>query len=141
MTSKTPYNIRIPSQNIVKGKTPVVEEGSPELMFLKPSEVIIREKGSTGDAEKFLAATPLSFDVEKDTLLEDENQNPDISSIESAFDFPSLSDLENIQFEEYYDPIKKAKRIKATIKIRNSSANKSNVIAIDARIDSTGITQ
>jgi hypothetical protein len=140
MTSKTPYNIRIPAQNIVKGKTPVVEEGGVELMFLKPSEVIIRGKNSTTDTEKFLSSTPLAFDVQDTVLPEDPNADTSLTGMEAAFDFPSITDLENISFEEYYDPIKKAKRIKATLKIRNSSANKSNVISVDARIDATGIS-
>lgn len=50
-------------------------------------------------------------------------------------DAPSLTDIEDVKTEDYYDPVSKALKIRAKIKIRNSSRNKKNVAGVDARIE------
>jgi len=50
---------------------------------------------------------------------------------------PQLTDIENITYQQYYDTFNSI-RIKAIIKIRNSSKNKSNVIGVDARNEPKG---
>jgi hypothetical protein len=54
-------------------------------------------------------------------------------------DIPQLSDIENITYQQYYNSAN-AVRIKAIIKIRNSSKNKANVIGVDARNQPSGKT-
>jgi hypothetical protein len=52
-------------------------------------------------------------------------------------DVPSLSDIESVTFEQYKNK-EGVTKIKAFIKIRNSSKNKRNVKGVDARIPPEG---
>ena len=49
-------------------------------------------------------------------------------------DVPNLVDIESVNFEQYLDPVTKTQKIRALIKIRNSSKNPLGVEAVDARI-------
>ena len=49
-------------------------------------------------------------------------------------DIPSLSDIESIVYEPYYDTVSKLQKVRALIKIRNSSNNPTNIAGVDARI-------
>ena len=52
-------------------------------------------------------------------------------------DTPDLSDIESVTFTKYYDVTNKL-RVKAEIKIKNSSVRKDSVIGVDARIFNIG---
>ena len=49
-------------------------------------------------------------------------------------DVPQLSDIEDIQYIKYFDPVSKIEKLKVVIKIRNASKNKKDVDGVDARI-------
>jgi len=49
-------------------------------------------------------------------------------------DAPSLSDIEDIDYIKYFDPVSKIEKLKVVIKIRNSSSRKSDVVGVDARV-------
>ena len=49
-------------------------------------------------------------------------------------DLVELTDIESVTFEEYEDPISKIVKIRAYIKVRNTSLKQSDVSAVDVRI-------
>jgi hypothetical protein len=65
-----------------------------------------------------------------DTTDQDESDRP---MPPVKLDVPELSDIESIIYEQYFDSLKRA-RIKAIIKIRNSSIAGKEVEGVDARI-------
>jgi hypothetical protein len=49
-------------------------------------------------------------------------------------DIPELSDIESITYEPYYDIATKVQKVRAILRVRNSSQNKTNVDGVDVRI-------
>lgn len=128
---------RVSSQQIVKPAPVVVSIDNPDAIFIKDNSDIIFTKesgyslpgaaigafnlvGSAGSAAPSSSAT-----TSTETTAE--------AAVQLPPDVPSLADIESITYEEYPDATGVAK-YKAIIKIRNSSRDKSNVEAVDARI-------
>jgi hypothetical protein len=103
--------------------------GHEDLIWLDPSQVIIvgeeSEYRATGSR---VPAASVLFSGSHDTPEKAEE------IISESADVPQLSDIEDIK---YFDPVSKIEKLKAIIKIRNSSKNKENIAGVDARIYQT----
>lgn len=130
--------LRVPKSNIVKGSKPALVEDNADLFWLSPDEVLLLKGSSSTTVSPRYVVSPsssnslqngLQADLSKiflnNALNIDENEKPDIVS---------LSDIESITYEQYYDSLTKLIKYKAIIKIRNSSLNKNKVKGVDARI-------
>jgi hypothetical protein len=134
---------KIPDANIVKGSKRVLPAGHPLLALYDPSEVIIVGEISEYDSngKQFPIGTNVggfnggnlkgNEDDDKDKKKEDDEakEKPDV---------PQLSDIESIEYVKYFDAVTKVEKVKAIIKIRNSSINKNKIAGVDARIAPLG---
>jgi hypothetical protein len=110
--------------------------GHPDLIWLDPSQVIIvgeeseyRATGSRVPAASLLFSGSHD-EPDKAKVIEEGNK----TIVAESSDVPQLSDIENIQYIKYFDPVSKIEKAKAIIKIRNSSKNKKDIAGVDARI-------
>jgi hypothetical protein len=121
---------RIPSKNITPGTPIILEKNSPDLIFLNPKNVIIKD-GSGFVYDKFSGGinigTPGDGDLVVDEDIDTDNPLPFVDTVD-------MTDIESITFEEYVDPTTKITKYNAIIKIRNGSVNSSSVVGVDARI-------
>lgn len=110
--------------------------GHEDLLWLDPSQVIIvgEESEYRATGSRIPAASLLfsgSHDApDKAKGIEEVNK----AKVAESSDVPQLSDIENIQYIKYFDPVSKIEKAKAIIKIRNSSKNKKDIAGVDARI-------
>lgn len=120
----------IPVEKITTGATKVVNKKSPDAIFLAQNpdvvfvdgvNIVSRNVGvnvtSNGSANPDPAATV-----------------PVVPVVPIKKDIPNISDIELKTMEQYYDPVSKLAKYKIILKVRNSSTNPTNVIAVDARI-------
>lgn len=121
--------MRIPIQQIVDAAPIVIDENDPDLVFLNPKKVITTKNGKAV-YDKYVGYVPGGGggDGPGGPPEPPEPPEPPVKP-----DIPSLSDIESITYEQYYDSSKKA-RIKAIVKIRNSSLKAQEVEGVDARI-------
>ena len=121
---------RIPSKNITPGTPIILQKDSPDLIFLNPKNVIIKD-GSGFVYDRFSGGINIGGPGDGDTGGEDgedtDNPLPFVDTVD-------MSDIESITFEEYIDPTTKITKYNAIIKIRNGSVNASSVVGVDARI-------
>lgn len=120
---------RISIQQIVDGAPIVIDENDPDLVFLSSKKVITTKNGKAV-YDKYVGSVP-GGDGGGDTPEPPEPPEPPKPPFKP--DIPDLSDIESITYEQYYDSSKKA-RIKAIIKMRNSSLKAQEVEGVDARI-------
>ena len=131
-------NKRVPAQQIVYGAPVVIDEDDTDLFNLNPQRVLVTKGGKflyakynepipSGDGGNGSVAI---VSGSTDTTDQDESDNPQAPV---KLDIPDLSDIESITYEQYYDSLKKV-RVKAIIKIRNSSIAGKEVEGVDARI-------
>ena len=130
---KTPR--RIPKSSILKGTRPALTADNPDTFWLSEDE-FSRLSGSSSDS-KYLSS-PSSSESPQSGLQSSLSKlfaNGTLQSgTEDKPDIVSLSDIESITYEQYYDSVSKLIKYKAIIKIRNSSLNKVKVKGVDARI-------
>ena len=120
---------RVDSKSIVVGPPIVLPSDSPDYVFVRRNIALDVEGGKTASL-----ASPFSLGGSAGgggSAQADPNLPVAIN------DIPQLTDIENITYQQYYDTFNSI-RIKAIIKIRNSSKNKSNVIGVDARNEPKG---
>ncbi len=120
---------RVDSKSIVVGPPIVLPSDSPDYVFVRRNIALDVEGGKTASL-----ASPFSLGGSSGgggSAQADPNLPVAIN------DIPQLTDIENITYQQYYDTFNSI-RIKAIIKIRNSSKNKSNVIGVDARNEPKG---
>jgi hypothetical protein len=118
---------RVDGKSVVTGPPIVLPKNSPDRVFVR------RTVGIDVDGGKASSATS-PFNIGgggAGSTPSDPNLPVTIN------DIPQLTDIENITYQQYYDTFNSI-RIKAIIKIRNSSKNKANVIAVDARNQPSG---
>lgn len=129
---------RIPKSSIVSTNKRVLPAGHPDLVWYDPSEVIV-----VGEESEYLA-TGSTISIGSGTLSgslisgsespeKEEEKEEQAQTIELA-DVPQLSDIEDVQFTKYFDPVSKIEKAKVVIKIRNSSKNKDKIAGVDARL-------
>ena len=117
----TQDNNRVDGKSVVTGPPIVLPKNSPDRVFLRRTIGIDIEEGfKLNGVSPFLMGSGSGSKMLKNIF------EKEIS------DIPQLSDIENITYQQYYNS-SNAIRIKAIIKIRNSSKNKANVIGVDAR--------
>lgn len=124
---------RIDKKDVTEGQPLVLPVGHPDTVFLNPNNYI-QIKGTVVDYSKYQAAGAYSslsgFPV--DGVIKKDEKIPESNF--SQLDVPQLTDIESISYTKYYDSVTKEERVKAVLKIRNSSKNPSNVAGVDARI-------
>ncbi len=108
--------------------------GHEDLIWLDPSQVIIvgeeSEYRATGSRIPFASSL---FSGSHDSPVKAKVIAGNRVVTESS-DVPQLSDIENVEYTKYFDPVSKIEKAKVVIKIRNSSKNKENVAGVDARL-------
>jgi hypothetical protein len=130
---KTPR--RIPRSSILKGTKPALTLDNPDTFWLSDDE-FSKLSGSSSD-NRYLSSPSSSASPQSGI-------QPDLSKLflngtiqvdeNGQLDIVSLSDIESITYEQYYDSVTKLIKYKAIIKIRNGSLNKVKVKGVDARI-------
>lgn len=125
---------RVDAQSIVVGPPIVLPKNSPDRVFLRKNIGIDLEDGTTTaiSVSPFLLGSASDFGLSGDRTITEDINLPVIIN-----DIPQLSDIENITYQQYYDTFNSI-RIKAIIKVRNSSKNKLNVVGVDARNEPKG---
>jgi hypothetical protein len=124
--------MRIPIQKLVYGGPVVVDENDPDLNFLNPQRVVTVKDGKKV-YEKYSVAVPGGDGNAGGVNTTQFDQSSQPTNPEINLDIPDLSDIESINYYPYYDSLKRV-RIKAVIKIRNSSIKGKQVEGVDARI-------
>ena len=126
---------RVDGKSVVVGPPIVLPKNSPDRVFLRKTVGIdIEEGNNTNLTSPFLMGSGSGG-----TGGSNADTPPDPKLPEIITDIPELTDIENITYQQYYNSAN-AVRIKAIIKIRNSSKNKANVIGVDARNQPSGKT-
>jgi len=121
---------RVDGKSVVVGPPIVLPKNSPDRVFLRRTVGIDIEEGfNSNGVSPFLIGSG-SGGTGGNTPAD---PNPSVA----ISDIPQLTDIENITYEQYYNS-SNAIRIKAIIKIRNSSKNKANVVGVDARNQQSG---
>lgn len=112
---------RVGSKNVVDGTPIVLSDTNPELVFLNPKNVLVTSGGSL-TFDKYLGNR--DFAVVEGVFIEEP---------EEPKDTVQLTDIESITYEQYLLE-DGSKKVRAILKIRNSSKTKEDVIGVDARI-------
>lgn len=122
-------NKRISADQIVSAGLVILKKGDPLIAQMNPNKVIIV------DGEKYYSLVksysnefPYAYEVIEE--VDAEYKDPDVSQKDTV----DLSDIEDVTFTKYFDPVSKIEKARVAIKIRNSSSRKKEVIAVDARI-------
>jgi len=126
---------RVDGKSVVVGPPIVLPKNSPDRVFLRKTVGIDIEEGSKSDvASPFItgSGSGSSGSSGSSTSLADKKLPPDPNLPAEIIDIPQLTDIENITYQQYFDTFNSI-RIKAIIKIRNSSKDKKNVVGVDAR--------
>ena len=143
---------KINAQDITRGEPVVLNAKHPDTVFLRPGEYL--QKGSEALIIKGNAAGIRGFSSGSGSTgvnTENPEERKPLFPVEVVHkwgprslaypivlpDTPDLSDIVSINFTRYYDVTNKL-RIKAEIKIKNSSVKKDSVIGVDARIFNVG---
>jgi hypothetical protein len=124
--------MRIPIQQIVDAAPIVIDENDPDLVFLSAKKVITTKNGKAV-YDKYIGSVPGGGGDGSNGGGDGPGNPPEPPKPPVPVDIPSLSDIESITYEQYYDSSKRA-RIKAIVKIRNSSLKAQEVEGVDARI-------
>jgi len=126
---------RLPKANVVQGNLPVLDENNPDALFISPNKYLKVKGGSLSSGfDNYL--TGISGVERAGTTLDSTlaSSNKIIPVVPVKEDTVDLTDIESITYEQYYDSVSNLIKYKAIIKIRNASANKTNVQGVDARI-------
>ena len=116
---------RVGSKNVVDGTPIVMSDTNPELVFLNPKNVLVTS-GGTFTFDKYLGNREFSI-----------IEGSDVEPFEESKDTVQLTDIESIIYEQYLLE-DGSKKVRAILKIRNSSKTKEDVIGVDARIANLG---
>ena len=125
-------NNRVPIQQVVDAAPIVIDEKDADLIFLNAKKVITT-KGGKINYDKYASLIPgvggggdgKGDDGGDDGGGPDKPVRPDV---------PDLTDIESITYEQYYDTGTRGAKVKAILKIRNSSVRGTEVVGVDARI-------
>jgi len=128
-------NKRVPIQQVVDAAPIVIDEKDPDLIFLNAKKVITTKNGKI-NYDKYSAGVPGiggGGDVVGNTST---NTTGTTTTPEKPvkYDVPDLTDIESVTYEQYYDTVTKGAKVKAILKIRNSSVRGTDVVGVDARI-------
>lgn len=120
---------RTDEKEILVGPPIVLPLNSPDRVFVRKSAILDIEEGfkTKLPANYFTGGGGGSGSI----------VGPDPKLPISLLDIPQLTDIENVTYIQYFDAFNSI-RIKAIVKIRNSSKVKDNVIGVDARNEPKG---
>jgi hypothetical protein len=125
---------RIDYSNLTRGQIIALNIEHPDALFMYPSSYIAI-KGDSIDYSSYLNS---SLYGSGSSSTQYTNSSGEINTISPVFDnlldVPSLTDIESVNFEPYYDTVAKIQKVRAIIKIRNSSKNSIGVESVDTRI-------
>jgi hypothetical protein len=124
---------RIDVKDLTRGAIIALPVDHPDALHLHPNDYIAFKGGSI-DYSRYLNRSLYSSIGDPGDGFENEDQNPGDPTFDELLDIPSLTDIESILYEPYYDPVSKLQKVRALIKIRNSSKNSTNIAGVDARI-------
>lgn len=127
-----PDENRTDGKSIVVGPPIVLPKNSPDRVFVRKTVGLDIDEGSTTNL-----TSPFSVGGGAGGGGLGGSTPPDPNLPGVINDIPQLTDIENITYQQYYDTFNSI-RIKAIIKVRNSSKNKSNVSGVDARNEPRG---
>lgn len=127
-------SMRTDQKDITRGKTLVIPEGHEDTIHLHPNDYLSVKNGQIDYSRYAISSLSGGSIVGAPTNSGGDLTDP-IEPIQvPLYDVPSGADIENIAYEQYFDPITKIQKYRAIIKMRNGSYNKTNVAAVDARI-------
>jgi hypothetical protein len=126
----TQDNNRVDGKSVVTGPPIVLPKNSPDRVFVKRTLGIDIDEGKS-------SSSPSPFSIGGGSGGSGGPTPPDPNPPVAINDIPQLTDIENITYQQYYNTAN-AIRIRAIVKIRNSSKNKANVIGVDARNQQNG---
>jgi hypothetical protein len=121
---------RVDSKSVVVGAPIVLPVDSPDYVFVRKNVALSVDSGATTNV-----ASPFSVGGGSGGVGGSTPPDPNLPTAIS--DIPQLTDIENITYQQYYDTFNSI-RIKAIIKVRNSSKFKANVVGVDARNEPKG---
>lgn len=126
---------RIDINDLNRGQVIVLSSGHPDTILAYPTNYLTIQGGSI-DYTKYLTSSLYSAGLDVSAVnIEGETETVVVPSLEDLLlDIPDISDIESVTYEPYYDTVSKAQKVRAILKIRNSSKNASNVQGIDVRI-------
>ena len=121
---------RIDKKDIVDGQKLV----APFNPFLDPNAYI--QSGKTTSTERYQSGNPYGTEAGKKQTSSSslENESTQRTPILANVDTPQLTDIESVTYTKYYDSVTKEEKVKAILKVRNSSKNPNSVAGVDARI-------
>jgi hypothetical protein len=128
--SKQPQ--RIDYKDLTRGQILALVKDHPDTFFLHPSGYLLI-KGDQVDFSSYLTKLPFSPEPES-TYVNIDGEVPVPPTFDQLLDIPNLTDIESIVYEPYYDTVSKLQKVRAILKIRNSSKNELGVESVDARI-------
>ena len=126
---------RIDVNDLNRGQVIVLSDGHVDTILAYPTHYLT-VKGGSIDYTKYLTSSLYSAGLEV-TAVNEEGQTDEVTvpSIEDLLlDIPDISDIESVTYEPYYDSTTKRQKVRAILKIRNSSKNPLSVESIDVRI-------
>lgn len=123
---------RIDYKDLTRGQILALVAKHPDTFFLHPSGYLLI-KGDQVDFSSYLTQIPFSPNPES-TYINIDGEVPVPPSFDQLLDIPNLTDIESIVYEPYYDAVSKLQKVRAILKIRNSSKNELGVESVDARI-------
>lgn len=125
---------------LTMGPSAVITTKHPDYPFLRPGQAIVIDMDSPlwqGYAGYSMGGSSQGGSGDDAPKVEDPAKKDPTGATPAVVDTPGLSDIESIEYVKYYDA-NKILKIKAIIKIKNSSINKSKVAGVDARITDLG---
>jgi hypothetical protein len=126
MTKNIPR--RIPKANIITGPKPIISE-SDAVWLGENAGIKGTSVSSIGSGINLVNSNISSVNSIPESL------NTKIgNSVIVEPDTVSMTDIESVTYEQYYDSVSKLVKYKTILKIRNSSLNKLDVEGVDARI-------
>lgn len=124
---------KVPGQNVVNGPKPVLSEDNPDALWISPDKYLKVKAGSVS-YDNYLSNISASSPAQTQPTVSDIAKVTASSTAVTKPDTVDLTDIENIEYEQYYDPTSKLVKYRAILKVRNSSVNKLDVQGVDARI-------
>lgn len=125
---------RIDYNNLTRGQIIALNIEHPDALHFYPSSYIAI-KGDSINYDAYLTQSPYGETIASNEYINIDGVVNTISpTFDNLLDVPNLTDIESVNFEPYYDTASKSQKIRAIIKIRNSSKNSLGVESIDTRI-------
>lgn len=126
---------RIPDAAVVGTGPTVIYDDDPDIFLYDLSKVVIKKRGATSTTN-YIASPPI---LSGGVLAQFANQASVIAPEQSFQDALAIGDTIDLSYIESitsssYDDSLGNKKVKYLLKVRNLSANKNNIVGVDARI-------